>query len=327
MGSLSSFLFGGADAVTLPTPIMMSPVMKQAQMVQFGQDRTNLMNNISGMYDTSRTGYNTAMGNLPSQIDTMGGQLNDISGQMGGNANQLSAMGGYNPYNNYYENPAAVYQQDQAARNAAINAAYGNYGSLGGQYQQQSGLMSSDAARRGITNSGYARRMQEDLAGRKAAAEGEARNKGINESNAYLINAGNLYNQGRQLGGNQISQAAAIQNQRASLAQAVPQMYMSYADMGGKYAVQTGEQLGKGQSEARNAQQAIDNYNTELYNNTWQKDIQNLNNRNTNQAQLDANRQRIGIIPTAMNAFGIASNALSGFKGFGSSDCNKGVDC
>jgi len=274
------WLFGGSKKTTIPQMANAAPFLQQAQMVQFGADRGRLMSGLEGNYNTSSNAYNNTMGQLPGQIDAMGGQLNDISGQVGANANQLTAMGGYNPYNNYYENPAAVWQQDQAARQAANDAAFGNYGSLGGQYQQQSGLMTGNAASRGITNSGYARRMQEDLAGRKAAAEGEARNKGINESNAYLINAGNLYNQGRQAAGNHIAQAGQLQAQRADMATKAPQMNLSYAQLAGQNAQGFGDMWGKGQSEQRNAQQAVNDYNVQSANKANSDWIQSYNNRN-----------------------------------------------
>jgi len=319
------WLFGGSKKTTIPEMANAAPFLQQAQMVQFGADRGRYMSGVESNYNTSKDAYNSSMSALPGQIDSMGNQLNDISGQIGGNANQLTAMGGYNPYNNYYENPAAVYQQDQAARQATIDAAYGNYGSLGGQYQQQSGLMTGNAAARGITNSGYARRMQEDLAGRKAAAEMEARNKGINESNAYLLNAGQLYNQGRQMGGNQIAQAGQLQASRADMATKVPQMNMQYADMAGKQAQGFGEQWGKGQSEQRNAQQAVNDYNVQSANKANSDWIQSYNNRNVQQSSLDANRQQVGVLPTLMNLGGAAMNM---FKGFGSdSGCSKGVNC
>jgi hypothetical protein len=308
------WLLGGNKKTEIAPTANAAPWLRDAQMVQFGADRGRLMRGLEGMYDTSRNQYNAGAQALPGQIDAMGQQLQGISGEVQGNANQLTAMGGYNPYMNYYENPAAIFQQDQAARQAAIDAAYGNYGSLGGQYQQQSGLMAGNAAARGIGNSGYARRMQEDLAARKSAGMLEAKNKGIGESNQYLLNAGQLYNQGRQMAGNQIGQAGQLNLQRGELATKAPQMQLQATSMFGDQANKSGQLWGQGQSEQRNAQQAVNDYNTQSFNKATSDFFQGYNNRNIQQASLDANRQQVGLLPTLMNVAGMATGMFGGRK-------------
>jgi hypothetical protein len=312
MGGIMETLFGTKSK---PTQIgqMLPSLTKNVSTVGFGADRGQLNQGLGNTYNLNTDLYSNSAQGLNAQIANMGNQLGGVAEGVSGYATQLANTANYNPYLDYYNNPAATYQRDQAARQAAIEAAYGNYGSLGAQFQGQSGLLNASAAQRGITNSGVARRQQEQLAERKQAAELEARNKAITDSNGYLLNVAGLYNQGQQLRQTGLGQAGQMKAATADMYTKAPQLQMQATNMYGDEALKAGQLWGQNQSEWRNAQQASENYNTQLYNQTQANWANAMNNRTMQQANIDSNFKKPGILSDfIMPAVGLGASLFGG---------------
>ena len=179
---------------------------------------------------------------------------------------------------------------------------------MGSQYQSQAGQLTGSMAARGLSNSGQAVRMQQDLAARKNMAEQEARQKAIGESNAYTLQAGGLYNQGEQQRNQALNYGAGIEAQRGELATKMPALNIQATDMFGKNALQNVDLWGKNQSEWRNALETMNLYNSKGSNTTEANYIQAVNQAAVQQASLD--QQANAANASSHNSF--VSNLLGG---------------
>lgn len=194
-GSLAS-IFGGKKKL----PKMPDPVLEQIRTLSAyppGPERDRLIQEFSNSSQITRGLYNDQVATVPGAMDDYVGQSKVDSDGMRGTADQLASVAGNDPYMGYASNPYALRQQQMAEYEKGINAAFGDYGSAGSEMNQRMGLLGANAAQRGIFGSGVARRQQEQEQLRNQTARQEALSKASTDTNKYLLDAGNMYNQAR----------------------------------------------------------------------------------------------------------------------------------
>lgn len=317
-------LLGGTPEVNLPPAIKAE--IEELQYIPFGPERDALIDRITQTYGISADLFDSELGSLGQYLQRSEDALQGSMDQLQGISNRFQGFAGADPYMEFYGNPAAREQSYMKALQEANAAAFDPYGSVGSESEQRQGLMAADAARRGIVNSGVARRQQEQEQQRYAALRAEADAKAIQAARQQGLGEANAFNQAKQLASSNLGQAAGVQQNIAEIANRIPQNRMAAAQLYGNTAMDTGGVLGAAQSEDRAARQSVENYNTEVANKVNQDFAAASNQRNASQASLDASRRRPGLLTdvimpmagTALSAAGSFMGGRAGGRGMGS---------
>lgn len=309
-------LLGGTPEVNLPPAV--KAAIEELQYIPFGPERDALIDRITQTYNISSDLFDTELGSLGQYLQKSEDALQGSMDQLQGISNRFQGFAGADPYMEFYGNPAAREQSYLQALQEANAAAFDPYGSVGSESQQRQGLMAADAARRGIVNSGVARRQQEQEEQRYAALRAEADAKAIQAARQQGLGEAQAFNQAKQLASQNLGHAGAIQGNIADIANRIPQNRMAAAQLYGNAALDTGGVLGAAQSEDRAARQSVENYNTEVQNKVNQDFAAASNQRNASQASLDASRRRPGLLTDViMPMAGTALSAAGSFMGGG----------
>lgn len=306
-------LFGGSKKVTLPPAIKAE--IAQLQYIPFGPERDALVNRITQTYGISADMFDAELGSLGQFLQTAEGEYGAAGQGLAGIANLQQQYGGSDPYMEFYGNPAMREQAYLAALQQANAAAFDPYGGQGSESQMRQGLMSADQAQRGITNSGIARRQQEQEQMRMAMARQEADARALQQVRQQGVAEAGAYQASKGLASENLGQAANTQQARAQVAGMAPAQRMQAAQLYGNTAMDTGNLLGAAQTEDRTGRQNVENYNIQNQNKVLQDYASAQNQRNTNQGNLDANRKQIGIIPALGQVLGMAGQVGSMFGG------------
>lgn len=315
MGFLDT-LFGGTPEVTLPPAIMAD--IEKLQMVPFGPERDALIQKITNTYGISSDQLNQALSGLGGVLDSSERIYSDVGNNLQSIAQGMQRFAGSDPYMSFYGNPAAREQDMLSKLMEANRIAFDPYGQQGAESEMRKGLIAADSARRGITNSGINSRQQEQERMRMAAARAAADAGAIKDVRTQGLGEANAYNSAKQLGSQNLMNAGNIQNMAAGVAQLAPQQRMDAARLYGDTSNVLSNQILADQSEQRNAQQAVDSYNTEVQNKVYQDYASTQNQRNAQQASLDANRRRPGIMDIVgpLASLGMsAAGSLGGMAG------------
>lgn len=310
LGSLTS----KKSKVDLPPAVKAD--IEKLNYVPFGPERDALVKDITETYGISSDQLNQSLNEMNGVLNTNQAQNAQNTNNLQGISNQLTANAGNNAYQQYYGNPAEREQSYLASAQAANAAAFDPYGQQGAESQLRKGLLSADAARKGLVNSGIARRQMEQENMRMAAARSEADNKAIASARQQGVNEGQIYNQAAGQATQNLNSAANAQTSIAQINQGNVTNRMNAAKLYGDTAYQTSAQLGNAQSEARNGQQAVANYNTEVANKVNQDYASAQNQRNAQQAGIDMSYTKPNVFNSISNAIG-AGMSIYGMGGAG----------
>jgi hypothetical protein len=307
------FLLGGTPEVTLPPAI--KAAVEQLKLVPFGPERDALEAQIAQTLGLSQGQFNTALSGLGGVLDTSEGTYQSALDNLAGIGGSMQRFAGSDPYMEFYGNPAAREQAYLAALQEANRAAFDPYGSVGAESEMRKGLLSANMASRGITNSGIARRQEEQERMRMAAARQEADAKALQQVREQGIQEAGAYQAAKGLASQNLGQAGNIQNMRASIGQYAPQQRMDAAKLYGNTMMDTAGILGAAQSEKRNAAQAVESYNTEVKNKVNQDWANAQNQMNVQQGSLDASRRRPGLLDILGPIASLGMQAAGSFAG------------
>lgn len=311
------FLFGETPEVTLPPAVKAQ--VHQLQYIPFGPERDALIDRLTTTYGLSSDLFDSELGNLGQYLtkseDTMAGAVDQLQGVSGA----MQRFAGADPYMEFYGSPAAREASYLKAMEERNRAAFDPYGSVGSESEMRRGLMSADAARRGISQSGIARRQQDQEQQRYAALKAQADAEALQAARQQGLGEAAAYAQAKGLASQNLGQAADVQGRIAQIATQMPQQRMQAAQLYGNTAMDTGTILGGSQSEQRAAQQEVENYNTNVLNKVAQDYASAQNQRNAAQASLDSSRRTPGffsdfLMPLASTGL-IAAGALGGGGG------------
>jgi uncharacterized membrane protein len=308
-------LFGGPEKVTLPPAIKAE--IAQLQYIPFGPERDALVNRITQTYGISSDLIDTELQGLGQQLTQSEGIYGDVGKGLSGIANMQQQYGGRDPYMEFYGNPAAREASYLKALQEANMAAFDPYGSQGSESQMRQGLISANQAQRGITNSGIARRQEEQEMLRMASARQEADSKALQQVRQQGIQEAGAFNAAKGIASQNLGQAAQTQNMRANVAGMAPQQRMDAAKLYGSTAMDTAGVIGAAQTEDRVGQQNVQNYNVANQNKVNQDYTSTQNQRNIAQGNFDASRQKIGLLPAIGQVMGMAGQIGSMFGGMG----------
>jgi hypothetical protein len=300
--SLLGSMLGGKKKTELPPAIKAE--IANLQYVPFGPERDALIAKIQNTYNISNEEFNSALTGMEGVLTGSEAANQATAGNLQGISNQLTTNAGNNAYQQYYGNPAEREQQMLAQLQAGNEAAFNPYGTQGAASQMTQGLLNAGAARKGTINSGIARRQMEEEHNRMNAAKAEANAKAIQTARQQGISEGQIYNQAAGLGNQNLNSAISAQNQIAGLTQANVGNRMGAAKLYGDAQYQGGTQLGAAQSELRNSQQAVQNYNTETQNKVNQDYASAQNQRNFGQASIDSTYTKPNFFNSLSTAIG-----------------------
>lgn len=323
--SLLGSLFGGKKKTVLPPAIKAE--IEKLQYIPFGPERDALEARIKNTYNLSNEEFNAALTGMEGVLTGAEAANQATAGNIQGISNQLLTNAGNNAYQQFYGNPAQREQDMLAKLQAGNAAAFDPYGTQGAESQMRQGLLSADAARRGTVNSGIARRQMEQEHARMAAARAEADAKAIQTARQQGVSEGQIYNQAANLGLQNLNSAIGAQGQIAGLTQQNVGNRMNAAKLYGDTQYQQGSLLGAAQSEARNAQQAVQNYNTETQNKVNQDYASAQNQRNFGQANIDMNYTKPNIFNSISGAIGAGMSVLGAGGGMGGGSGCSGASC
>jgi hypothetical protein len=311
------FLVGGTPQVTLPPAIQAA--VEKLQYIPFGPERDALVSQISNTMGISTDQFNQSLQGLGGVLNQSEQTYGDAGNQMTGISNRMQGFAGSDPYMEYYGNPAAREQSYLAALQQANGAAFDPYGGQGSESQMRQGLMSANQARRGITNSGIARRQDEQEKMRMAVARQEADAKALQQVRQQGVQEAGAYQAAKGLASQNLQQAGALQNTRAQVASLAPQQRIQAANLYGNTQNNLGNKLFAAQTEDRTGQQSVASYNTEVQNKVNQDYASAQNQRNAQQASLDASRRKTGLLDVLGPIASLGMQAAGAFGGRGGS--------
>jgi len=320
--SIMTTLVGGAPKVTMPPAIQAQ--IEQLNYIPFGPERDALQQSIQNTYGITTDQLNNSLGQIQPAINQFGQQAGDIGNQLSGVAKSLQTMGGYNPYMVWGGNPQAKLNDYLKNRESQIAATFNPYGQQGAASQMSQGLMKAQQGRQGITNSGVARRQMEEENLRLMNAKQAAQSQAATEGNNYIAQLWGLYNQGLQGQGQLQSQAANVYGQQGDLASKVPAMQIQAAQTLGALSGNQANQLAGMQSESRTGQQNVANWNAENRQSVYNNYAGAQNTRNVNQASLDAQRRKPGLMDLISPIAQMAIPAAGLFMGGGGGGASGG---
>lgn len=309
------FLFGGSPEVTLPPAVKAQ--IEELQYIPFGPERDALIDRLTTTYGLSSDLYDAELGNLGGYLTKSEDIMQGSVDQMQGISGAMQRFAGSDPYMEFYGNPAAREASYLKAMEERNRAAFDPYGSVGSESEQRQGLIAADAARRGISNSGIARRQQEQEMQRYAALKAQADAEAVQGARQQGLGEAAAYSQAKQLASTNLGQAGDIQRAIATVGAQIPQNRMAAIDKYGNAVNTSAGFIGGAQSEERANQQSVENYNTEVANKVNQDYASATNNRNVNQANLDASRRKPGFLTDFLMP--MASLGLSAAGSFGGS--------
>lgn len=309
------FLFGGTPEVTLP-PAVKAEVAK-LQMVPFGPERDQMIQQIQNTYGISADQLNQALGGLSGVLDTSESIYGNAGNNLQSIAQGMQRFAGNDAYMDFYGNPAAREQQMLAQLQEANRIAFDPYGVQGSESEMRKGLMSANQARRGITNSGVAARQMEQERMRMAAARAAADAGAIKDVRQQGLGEASAYQAAKSLASQNLNNSGDMQVNAAQVASMAPTQRIQAAQLYGNQADINANKILAAQSELRNAQQSVDSYNTEVQNKVNQDYASSQNQMNVNQANLDASRRKPGLMDFVAPIASLGMQAAGSFMGGG----------
>lgn len=212
--------------------------------------------------------YEQEIAKAPAQFDEYGNTVRDVNSHLKGLATSLEATAMADPYMEAFSSPLALRQRRLGESQEIINANYDRYGSTGRQVDAQQRQMADNMSARGIASGGYAQRLQQELALATQQQKGAELAQAQKDADDYQMKAGSIYQQGKQIKGQQLGAAADITNQQARNQQGLFQDYVGFtnnlANQNQSYSVGAANM----EKAARDEEQGVKTFNLQgQYNN------------------------------------------------------------
>ncbi len=282
-------------------------------------ERDALIKNYSSSYKQASEAYTKGLSEIDPAISAYSDTVNPLISGVSGLSATLETLGNKNPYLDYWSNPAeteAKYKENLAK---GIESTYGDYGAKGTAFAKALTDTRSNAARRGILNSGVSRQQEAELDLKRAAEKTSALSAADQQAMNYLTTIAGLYNQGKSLQANILGQAADTKLKAAKIAKSIPSLKMDAAKQYGLDYLNFGARTSDLEKQARDEKQQVNLYNTQTQQNINNANTAAKNLANTTQWQTE-NAGKTGWADTLMgvgsNVMSIGKTAASG--GFGS---------
>lgn len=191
-----------------------------------------LYSSIAPLQEQSKQAYSSIM---PS-IGQYGQTAQGLIGKLGDVSSQYLTLGskGANPYLTYYGDPGGTEARLSGINDQAINSAFNEYGTVGGEALGRIGQVMASNARQGILNSGANRRQMEAEQMRLRQAKNAAQAEGQKFLQGTMQQIFSNYNQGLQGQGQFLQGASNALAQAGNLAGEVPKLNMQAGQLLGQ---------------------------------------------------------------------------------------------
>ena len=223
--------------------------------------RDQMMNDFNATAQQVGDLYESEIAKAPAQFDEYGNTVRDVNAHLKGLAGSLEKTAMADPYMEAFSSPLALRQRRLGESQDLINANYDRYGSTGRQVDQMQRTMADNMSSRGIASGGYAQRLQNELALSTAQQKAADLATAQKDADDYQMKAGSIYQQGKQIKGQQLGAAADVTNKQADNQQGLFQRYLEMTGALGKDYQNFGVQSSNMEKQNRDEEQAVKQYN------------------------------------------------------------------